>query len=103
MINHTTLIDELVASCVLNDEEEADYRDLNEPKSGKLIKDILKKGKDECSKFISILEKSDYSSLQEMLHLIRKYRKRFLILLENLQTEILKPFLHYLVAGDRIE
>lgn len=78
-ITHTTLADELLASFVLSNEEKADYRNVNDIKCGKLIKEILKKGKDACAKFLSILEKPEYGCLQEMIHPTRKYRKRFLI------------------------
>lgn len=63
LIFYIILIDELLVSFVLSDEEKDDYRNINDIKCGKLIKEILKKGRDVCVKFFFILENLEYGCL----------------------------------------
>lgn len=66
LVTNTTLIDELVALSVLSEEEIADYKDADNTKCGKLLKRILREGKDACEQFCTILNKPEcrYVSLQ---------------------------------------
>lgn len=100
LIPNTTLIDELFASSVLSAKEKADYTNVNNIKCGKLIKEIVQKGRDACEKFLSILEKAEYGCLQKMRHQapleddgdsfpkehLKKYRTLFLEELEPTKT-----------------
>lgn len=64
LVTDTTLIDELVSFPVFSDEENADYKDAHYTKCGKLLKRIIRKGKDPCAQLCTILKDQEYVSSQ---------------------------------------
>lgn len=64
LVTHTTQIDELVSLLVFSDEENADYKDAHYTKCGKLLKRVIRKGKDPCAQLCTILKDQEYVSSQ---------------------------------------